>query len=74
MSVSKAEEIVLRFLQKNGSIEGITDLSESAINVAVEDLINKGFVIGSQNEQREYVKGFVVLENRGKLWLEEHPR
>lgn len=63
----------MRFLEKNGSLESITDLSESAINVAVEDLIDKGYVIDSKNEQGEYVKATVILQNRGKLWLEQNP-
>ena len=69
--ITKKEEMVLHSVQKNGTLENFNELSVNEINVVVEDLITKGFVVGKKTEQGGYMKGSVRLDNRGKLHLEQ---
>ena len=69
--ITKKEEMVLHSVQKNGTLENFNELSVNEINVVVEDLITKGFVVGEKTEQGGYMKGSVRLDNRGKLHLEQ---
>lgn len=69
--LSDNEKSVLHFLQKNGDILKMPDLSKSAISVAVKKLEEKEFVKGHREEGGTVI--VAVLLHDGSWYLEQNP-